>query len=102
MTLTDAELATQMRQRSRSFDAWALEYDRYRPTYPQALFDHIAQRLSLPADARVADLGAGTGKAARQMARRGWHVTAIEPGQGMLDVLRARAELDGLDIDTRL
>ena len=96
------EVEAQMRQRSRSFDAWALDYDRYRPTYPQSLFDHIAARLQLPADARVADLGAGTGKAARQMARRGWHVVAVEPGEGMLDVLRARAEQEGLAIDARL
>jgi ubiquinone/menaquinone biosynthesis C-methylase UbiE len=92
----------QWRQRSRSFDAWALEYDTYRPTYPQALFDHVAARLTLPAVVNVADLGAGTGKAARQMARRGWHVTAIEPGEGMLDVLKARAQSEELDIDARL
>lgn len=97
----NAEVEAQMRQRSRSFDAWALDYDRYRPTYPQSLFDHIAARLELPNDARVADLGAGTGKAARQMARRGWHVVAVEPGEGMLDVLRARAEQEGLAIVAR-
>ena len=98
----DDDIETQMRQRSRSFDAWALDYDTYRPTYPQSVFDHIAARLDLPAYARVADLGAGTGKAARQMARRGWHVTAVEPGEGMLDVLRARAEQEGLAIDACL
>jgi SAM-dependent methyltransferase len=91
-----------MRQRSRSFDAWAREYDRYRPTYPQALFDYVAERLELPAQAFVADVGSGTGKAARQMARRGWRVTAIEPGEGMLDVLRSRAAEEGLAIDARL
>ena len=96
-----ADFEAQMRRRARSFDAWALDYDTYRPTYPQALFDHIAARLELPVDARVADLGAGTGKAARQMARRGWHVIAIEPGEAMLDVLRARAEHEGLAIDAR-
>jgi SAM-dependent methyltransferase len=100
--VNDEEFAAQMRQRSRSFDAWALEYDRYRPTYPQALFDHVARRLVLPEHADVADLGAGTGKAARQMARRGWHVTAVEPGEGMLDVLRSRAQLEGLPIETHL
>ena len=96
------QLTDEMRQRSRSFDAWALDYDRFRPSYPQSLFDYIAQRLSLPPDAQVADLGAGTGKAARAMARRGWRVTAVEPGEGMLEVLRARAQADGLPIDARL
>jgi SAM-dependent methyltransferase len=98
----EAEYEAEMRRRSRSFDAWALEYDRYRPTYPQEVFDYIAQRLALPAETRVADLGAGTGKAARQMARRGWNVTAVEPGVGMLDVLRARAASEGWAIDARL
>jgi ubiquinone/menaquinone biosynthesis C-methylase UbiE len=99
---TERDLELEMRLRSRSFDAWALDYDRYRPTYPQELFDHIAARLQLPVEARVADLGAGTGKASRQMARRGWHVTALEPGEGMLEVLRSRSESEGLSIATRL
>jgi ubiquinone/menaquinone biosynthesis C-methylase UbiE len=102
VTDTAEDLAAQMKLRSRSFDAWALDYDRYRPTYPQALFDHIAARLGLREGARVADVGAGTGKAARQMARRGWRVTAIEPGKGMLEVMRARAAAESLDIDVRL
>ena len=100
--IEDPHFTPQMRLRSRSFDAWALEYDRYRPTYPQAVFDHVAARLSLPADARVADLGSGTGKAARQMARRGWHVTAVEPGEGMLEVLRSRAAAEELAIEAVL
>jgi SAM-dependent methyltransferase len=102
VTVPEDQLAAQMKLRSRSFEGFALDYDRHRPTYPQTLFDAIAARLSLPDDVRVADLGAGTGKAARQMARRGWHVTAIEPGEGMLDVLRARAQAEGLNIDARL
>lgn len=91
-----------MRLRSRSFDAWALDYDRYRPTCPQSLFDHIAARLALPEQAVVADVGAGTGKAARQMGRRGWQVTALDPGERMLEVLRARAAADDLAIEARL
>lgn len=101
MTTTDDELVAQMQQRSRSFDAWAVDYDRYRPGYPQTLFDHVANRLDLPADARVADLGAGTGKAALAMARRGWRVTAIEPGQGMLDVLGAQAAAAQVRVEAR-
>ncbi|MGH2429538.1 MAG: class I SAM-dependent methyltransferase [Candidatus Limnocylindria bacterium] len=87
--------------RARSFDAWAPEYDRYRPGYPDALFDEIAKRLGLPHQPTVADLGAGTGRAALAMAERGWQVTAVEPGEPMLDVLRARASSDGLPVATR-
>jgi ubiquinone/menaquinone biosynthesis C-methylase UbiE len=96
------QLTEQMEQRSRSFDAWASEYERYRPGYPDALFEHIAQRLGLPEQAQVADLGAGTGKAARAMARRGWRVTAVEPGGPMLDELRVQAAREGLVLETRV
>jgi ubiquinone/menaquinone biosynthesis C-methylase UbiE len=86
-------------ERGRSFDAWAGEYDRYRPTYPDALFARIRSELALPERPRVADLGAGTGRASLAMATLGWHVTAVEPGGPMLEVLRARAAEAGLALD---
>lgn len=95
-------LAAELKRRSRSFDAWAADYERYRASYPEAMFDHISARLQLPERPQVADLGAGTGKAARAMARRGWRVVAVEPGEAMLGVLRARAAAEGLAIETRL
>jgi len=85
---------------ARSFDAWAPDYDRYRPGYPDALFDEIAVRLDLPERPLVADLGAGTGRATLAMANRGWRVTAVEPGKPMLDILRARATDAGLTVAT--
>ena len=84
--------------RARAFDAWAAEYERYRPGYPPALFDLIAERLALPAEAAVVDLGAGTGKVARAAAARGWRVTAVDPGSRMLEVLRTQALAEGLDV----
>lgn len=81
--------------RARSFDAWADDYERYRPGYPNALLDLIAERLGLTPNADVVDLGAGTGKVARTAAARGWRVTAVEPGEPMLDVLRRRASAEG-------
>ena len=86
---------------ARSFDAWADDYDRYRPSYPDELFVTIARELELPARAAVADLGAGTGRASLAMARRGWHVTAVEPGGPMLDALRRAAAAETLNIEVR-
>ena len=85
--------------RARAFDAWAAEYERFRPGYPSALFDLIADRLDLPGDATVVDLGAGTGKVARAVAARGWRVTAVDPGEPMLAVLRERAAAEAVDIE---
>jgi len=87
-------------ERGRSFDAWADEYDRYRPTYPDALFEVIAEELDLPPHPRVADLGAGTGRASIAMAGRGWRVTAVEPGGPMLEVLRSQADAAGVTVET--
>jgi SAM-dependent methyltransferase len=86
-------------ERGRSFDAWAGEYDRYRPTYPDAVFARIRSELVLPERPRVADLGAGTGRASLAMATLGWQVTAVEPGGPMLDVLGTRAAEAGLSVE---
>ena len=85
--------------RARAFDGWAAEYDRYRPGYPPALFDLVADRLALSTDAAIVDLGAGTGQVARAAAARGWRVTAVEPGEPMLAILRERAAREGLAVE---
>lgn len=87
-------------QRARGFDEWAGEYDRFRPGYPEELFNTIADRLDLPARPVVVDLGAGTGRASLAMAELGWRVTAVEPGRAMLDLLRAGASDAGLVVST--
>ena len=87
-------------ERGRSFDAWADEYDRYRPTYPDALFALIARELRLSPRPQVADLGAGTGRASIAMAKLGWQVTAVEPGGPMLGMLRSRASDEAVTVAT--
>jgi SAM-dependent methyltransferase len=85
---------------ARGFDAWADEYDQFRPSYPDELFETIAERLSLPRRPLVVDLGAGTGRASLAMAALGWRVAAVEPGRPMLELLRARASDEGLLVST--
>jgi SAM-dependent methyltransferase len=87
-------------QRARAFDAYAGEYERFRPGYPDELFETIAGRLELPERPVVVDLGAGTGRASLAMAELGWRVTAVEPGKPMLDVLRGEATEAGLLLST--
>ncbi len=66
-----------------SFDTVAEEYERTRPGYPPALLDP----LPLHHDAAVLDLGAGTGKLTRVLAKRYEDVTAVEPLANMRAVL---------------
>lgn len=85
---------------ARGFDAWADEYDRFRPGYPDEMFTTIASHLGLPRLPLVVDLGAGTGRASLAMAALGWRVTAVEPGKPMLELLRIRASDEGLLVST--
>jgi SAM-dependent methyltransferase len=68
---------------ARSFDLAAEEYEATRPSYPDELLD----LLPVPSDATVLDLGAGTGKLTRVLARRYPRVVAVEPLDGMRAIL---------------
>jgi len=70
---------------ARSFDRAADAYERTRPDYPDALLELVP----VPADATVLDLGAGTGKLTRVLARRYRQVIAVEPLDGMRAILEA-------------
>jgi len=69
--------------RAQSFDRTAEEYERTRPDYPDAILD----ALPLGPAATVLDVGAGTGKLTRVLARRYERVIAVEPLDGMRGVL---------------
>ena len=65
------------------FDEDARLYDRIRPTYPSAVFDDLAQIAHLSPGSRVLEIGAGTGQATVDLARRGYAVIALEPGPSL-------------------
>jgi SAM-dependent methyltransferase len=65
------------------FSDRADDYVRFRPNYPQGAFDAILQGLPEPGTLTAADVGAGTGISARQLAARGVRVIAIEPNAAM-------------------
>jgi ubiquinone/menaquinone biosynthesis C-methylase UbiE len=69
----------------------AEEYARHRPTYPEALFDHL-ERLA-PARDLAWDCGAGSGQATRSLARRFARVLATD--SSLRQLAQAPAE-DGI------
>ncbi len=76
----------------RLFDVVAADYDTYRPDYPAQLFDALESAMGQPLLwSSVCDVGCGTGIASRAIAGRGATVTAVDPGEGVLRVLRSRS-----------
>ena len=68
------------------FDEQAEAYDRFRPTYPDAVIDEVLGPV--PAGLDVLDVGCGTGIASRQIAQRGAKVLGVELGPRMAEIAR--------------
>jgi SAM-dependent methyltransferase len=71
------------------FGPLAGDYARFRPTYPDALFDALLSRVP-DGRGRTLDVGSGTGAAVRPLLDRGARVVAIEPNPSMLEEARRR------------
>lgn len=81
--------------RALSFGAVAQAYERYRPGYPDALFETVAAYAGEPLRTAL-EIGAGTGKATRLFAAHGVRVTATDPDPAMLAELRRAVPATGV------
>lgn len=70
-------------RRSSEFDAAAVAYDRYRPQYPDGIFEDIMELGELRPGAKALEIGAGTGIGTASLVASGLQVVAIEPSAGM-------------------
>ncbi len=84
------------------YSRWAKSYDTTWNTliateelYSLGLLDGLDGEAAL-------DVGAGTGRLALKLARRGWKVTAIDPSPEMLAVARQAAAREGLPVECTL
>jgi SAM-dependent methyltransferase len=73
------------------FNEVAGEYDRHRPSYPDALIDRACEVAGLGPRVPVLEIGCGTGQLTRSLLDRGLRVTAVEPGEQL--IARARDQL---------
>lgn len=71
------------RDSTERFGALVEDYDRYRPDYPDAVFDFLEREVPPAVAPLVADLGAGTGISTQPLLERGWQVYAVEPNAPM-------------------
>lgn len=84
------------------YSRWAKSYDTTWNTliateelYSWDLLDGLAGDAAL-------DVGAGTGRFALKLARRGWTVTAVDPNPEMLAIARRAASSEALPIECKL
>jgi len=73
---------------ARTFDRAAALYDVARPGYPDALFDDLVRLSGMPPGGRVLEIGCGTGKATLPLARMGYRLLCLEPGDNLVAVAR--------------
>jgi len=79
------------------FSSRAVDYARYRPTYPTQFFDEVLAGLGAPDTLVAADVGAGTGISSRALGDRGVQVLAIEPNLAMRDVATPHPRVRWID-----
>ena len=66
------------------FNEVAVEYDRNRPPYPDALVDQACEVAGISDGDRVLEIGCGTGQLTRSLLARGLRVSALEPGDELI------------------
>jgi ubiquinone/menaquinone biosynthesis C-methylase UbiE len=81
------------------FDEIATAYDQSLPTH--VVEHYLSKRTRFVLEycprGRVLDVGCGTGLLATRLAGAGYDVTGVDPSEGMLEMLQARAtEVDGV------
>ena len=70
-----------------AFGPKANDYEKGRPEYPSSAITWLAEALGITSGSIVIDLAAGTGKLTRLLLPTGARVIAVEPVEGMREVL---------------
>src|SRR5436309_2082016 len=81
-------ISDERKRRRASFDEHAALYDSVRRSYPDEVFDDVAELGELAADARIVEIGCGTGQATVPLARRGYRITCVELGAELAAIAR--------------
>ncbi len=82
-----------------TFNEDAANYDRFRPTYTDELFDDIIRFSSLSRNKRALEIGIGTGQATLPFLKTGCKVTAVEIGDKLAQYSRDKfAEFKAFEV----
>lgn len=99
--LLESEFAEREVGTREGYDLWSRTYDREKNPLIVIEEPRVEELISRLPVTDALDVGAGTGRHALKLARRGARVTAIDQSTGMLAVARAEAEREGLPIEFR-
>jgi ubiquinone/menaquinone biosynthesis C-methylase UbiE len=98
-------LSTEFQRREVSaqegYDIWAASYSQEKNPLIAVEEPVVDELLAALTPASALDAGAGTGRHALKLARRGIKVTAFDQSPGMLAVAEQRAQAEGLTLDLR-
>jgi len=86
---------------------WRQFFDVHAPHYDENPFtkntrvecDFLIEVMALSPEARVLDMGCGTGRHAVELARRGFRVTGVDFSAGMLEEARRKADAAGVEVE---
>lgn len=100
MTGSESEPRAKLTQEQRfSFNEVGDQYDRYRPGYPEPLFEDLLSLSGISLTDRVLEIGCGTGQATRPLAQRGFIMSCLEPGSRTASIAQKNLEkFSGVDV----
>lgn len=75
------------------FDGRAKQYSKFRPGYPEPLFQYLRQTVGWDSNHKIADIGAGTGIFTSLLLEQGYDVVAVEPNDDMRNELQQQLQL---------
>lgn len=65
------------------FNQMSEYYDQFRPGYPNEIIETIIKKAQLTGNAKVLEIGSGSGKATAQFVDRGFEIVCVEPGEDL-------------------
>jgi SAM-dependent methyltransferase len=84
-----------------TFDEVPELYERARPGYPVDVMDDLVALAQLSPEARIVEIGCGTGQATVPLAERGYAITCVELGARLAALARSKlAQFPGVDVVT--
>lgn len=70
------------------YSSVAEEYEKIRPEYPHELMDTLISVTRINRKSRLLEIGAGTGKATKPIAQKGYNIDCIEIAPKMAEILK--------------